>query len=356
MFPSGHFQEAEAPSILQPFSPRKEATEIVLEAQDTLTHKLPPEIVSRVFTFCLPTTDLEQLPEAALSLGAICRKCRCIARRSPRLWRTIFIIIPSFHYALRLQITLPKLVNGAVQYLASILLDTFKLYSERWETLDLTLPLPRFADKFRVLSDVKNLRQLSLTSNIRRVRPQFEPLFGAEVSPIYLALSRFPLPLGVRNITWDNITYITLLSMRPEQRLEVAKKAHRLETFRLWTISPRNNHQVHHNSNVLKHPAIRSLEFAEGGQPSRSFADVTGNMELTSLEELTYGVESRPMYAHRFVPRGSLFLLPESRYVIWFKVRTHSRLQGSSRSDTFPRTPLTLLLATREGTHTRRSF
>jgi len=116
MFLSGHFQEAEAPSILQPSSPRKAAAEIVLDSSRrrirSFVNSPPPEIMSRVFTFGLPTTDLhEQLLEAALSLGAICRKWRCIAWTPPHLWRTISIIIPSLRYVLRLQITLHKLVN-----------------------------------------------------------------------------------------------------------------------------------------------------------------------------------------------------------------------------------------------------
>jgi len=345
MFPSSHFQEAEALSILQTSSPRKKATETAFDVQDMLTHKLPPELVSQVFTFCLPMTDLEQLPEAALSLGTFCREWCHLAWSSPRLWTTVSIVIPSLHYVQRLQTTLPKLVDewlqrshslklminffvdkpregenyDRVRYLASVLLDTLKLHSEWWESLDLTLPLACFADKLRILSDMKNLEQFCLTSNVKRIHPQLGPLFSTEVAPTYLALSDFPFLIGVCGIAWDNIMYITLRSMYPEQCLEVATKAHCLETFRLWAISPHNHH---HNSNVSKHPAIRSLEFVEGVKPSgSSFTDIIGNMELTSLEELTY-IQSgiwADVSAHCFVARGSILLPPESHYVIWFE-------------------------------------
>jgi len=119
---------------------------------------------------------------------------------------------------------------AGVQYLGSLLLDTLKLHSKRWETLDLTLPLAHFADKFHVLSDVKNLQQLCLTPNVKRVHPQLE-LFGRAVAPTYLVPSGFPFLLGVCNITWDNMTYITLRSMAPEQCLEAPRDRKKRPTF-----------------------------------------------------------------------------------------------------------------------------
>ena len=216
MFPAGHFQEAQAPSVRElssvtlegvPPSPCKEAAEIergvielertvasqkneselVLGNLDPLTRTLPLEIISYIFTFSLSTTDfLENFPEEwnlPLTLGATWRKWRSMTWSTPRLWTTICVRIPSSGYALQLGNSLPKLVidwsgrsrltrltarffvdkpkpgenYSNVKRLASAFFDVLRYHSQRWGNLDLTLPMTRFAHEFHALSGLKNL-------------------------------------------------------------------------------------------------------------------------------------------------------------------------------------------------------
>ena len=143
MFPAGHFQEAQAPSVrelssvtLEGVPPslckeaagiergvielertvasRKNESELVLGNHDSLTRTLPLEVISYIFTFSLSTTDfLENFPEEwnlPLTLGATWRKWRSMAWATPRLWTTIRVSIASSGYALRFGNLLPKLV------------------------------------------------------------------------------------------------------------------------------------------------------------------------------------------------------------------------------------------------------
>ena len=242
---------------------------------------------------------------------------------SPFMDDRLSLIIPSASYALRLGPSLPKLFDQwlersrvlpltirlfvikpksgedyqAVHYLGSAIFDILKLHSERWENLDLNLPLAHFAEKFHAFSDLKKLRHLCLTPAIvNRDHPQLEPLFRKATPPTHLTLCCFYFPLDACNIALDNITHITLQSMASDQCLEAAQKAHRLEVFRLWTISSRDNEQMVYVIN----PAIRSLELAEGADESGlSFAEIMECMEITSLEEFeefSYAVDPKQMH------------------------------------------------------------
>ncbi|KAF9480313.1 hypothetical protein BDN70DRAFT_877823 [Pholiota conissans] len=78
---------------------------------DRLIHRLPPEITSNIFEFCIPDNIMDlkfgdpdkPVPEytvsAPLVLSAVCRKWRAIAHSTPQIWRAIPLICPPNSYS-----------------------------------------------------------------------------------------------------------------------------------------------------------------------------------------------------------------------------------------------------------------
>ncbi|THU90869.1 hypothetical protein K435DRAFT_675166, partial [Dendrothele bispora CBS 962.96] len=59
--------------------------------------RIPPEIIAELFTYCLPSAHppTRDLSEAPLLLTLVCKQWREIAFRTPYLWSSLHIYIPS---------------------------------------------------------------------------------------------------------------------------------------------------------------------------------------------------------------------------------------------------------------------
>ncbi|KAF9478591.1 hypothetical protein BDN70DRAFT_38840 [Pholiota conissans] len=82
---------------------RRQLKEQANRHHDKLNHRLPPEVASTVFTFCIPEDSMDidlsnrsGIPQytisAPLILSAVCRRWRGIAQSTPQLWQTIPIV------------------------------------------------------------------------------------------------------------------------------------------------------------------------------------------------------------------------------------------------------------------------
>ena len=277
--------------------------------QDPLNHKFPLEIVSHIFTFCLPRVPQLHRQEWAvpLFLGAICRKWRHIAWSTPRLWTTVVVCVSS-RTVKQLGRSLPQLVTewlgrsgvlpltiqffadrleeqkegyNEVKSLAYLIIDILNRHSERWQNLDLDVNADTYTRKFHGSSEVSNLRRLSFNGAVSGLDL---PPFLTEIRPTHLKLSFFYFSFTRFNVSWENITHIILQYTDTITCVNAVKKAHRLQVFRLCAICSSPEKQIY-----VHRPSLRSLEFDEQNCPlAVPVAQIIDCMELPSLEEWSY--------------------------------------------------------------------
>jgi len=285
------------------------------QIQDPLNHKFPPEIVSHIFTLCLPKVpplhhhgEIQEEWAVPLFLGAICRKWRHIAWSSPRLWTTVVVHISS-RMAKQLGGSLPQLVTewlgrsgvlpltiqfsaarpreqnegyDDIKSLACLIIDILNRHSECWQNLDLDLDVDSYTQKFNSSSEFSNLRSLSFNGAVSGLRM---PAFLTEIRPTHLTLSSFFFSFTGLNVSWENITHIILQYTDTFTCVDVAEKAHRLQVFRLCAICT----QLLEEQIYVCRPSLRSLEFDEHNCPiAVPVAEIIDCMELPGLEEWSY--------------------------------------------------------------------
>jgi len=284
------------------------------EIQDPFNHKFPLEIVSHIFTLCLPRVppllrhrQIQGEWAVPLFLGAICSKWRHIAWSTPRLWTTVIVYV-SLRTAKQLGGSLPQLVTewlgrsgvlpltiqfsaarlgerqegyDEVKSLAYLIIDILNRHSERWQNLDLDVNADTYTRKFHGSSELSNLRRLSFNGAVSG----FDlPPFLTEIRPTHLTLSSFHCSFTGFNVSWENITHIILQYTDNITCVDVAEKAHRLQVLRLCAICsfPEEKNYVHC-------PSLRSLEFDEQNCPvAAPIAEIIDCMELPCLEEWSY--------------------------------------------------------------------
>jgi len=286
------------------------------EIQDPLNHKFPPEIVSHIFTLFLPQVPplhirdkIQKEWTAPLFLGAICRKWRYIAWSTPRLWTTVVVHVSS-RTAKQLGISLPQLVTewlgrsgvlpltiqfsaarlrerkleegyDEVKSLTCLIIDILNRHSERWKNMDLDFDVDTYTQKFHGSSELSNLRHLSFNDAVSGLDL---PPWLTEIRPTYLTLLSFHLSFTRFNVSWNNITHIILQYTDAITCVDVAKKAHRLQVFRLCAICTSPEEQIY-----VHRPSLRSLEFDEQSCPLPvPVAQIIDYMELPCLEEWSY--------------------------------------------------------------------
>jgi len=300
------------------------------EIQDPLNPKFPPEIISHIFTLCLPWVpplhDHYRIQEEwaiPLFLGAICRKWRHVAWSTPRLWTTVVVRI-SPRTAKQLRGSLPQFVNewlgrtgvlpltiqfsaarlrkreegyDEVKSLACLIIGILNRHSERWQNLDLDINLDTYAQKFHGSSELSNLRRLSFNGAVSGLDL---PPFLTEICPTYLTLLSY-FPFTEFNVSWENITHIILQCTDIPTCIDVAEKAHRLQVFRLCAICSSPEEQIY-----VRRPSLRSLQFDEQSVPlAAPVAQIIDRLELPCLEEWSYMGKSWR------IPLGSILSLLE---------------------------------------------
>ena len=209
----------------------------------SIVRKLPLDVMSTIFEFCLPDfTDHQLSPytkedlSIPLSLGAICSFWREIAWSMPSLWSSLVVRVPSKHDShivtgiarewlarsgqLPLSICiLSTFYNRTVSALA----DIVNQYSTRWSELDLYIP-DRYYQRFHATNNhapiLKSVRfhcsANAMNLNFQLTCPRLERA----------SLSYFPM--GGTNIQWDNLTHLTLHSISIIDSFLILRKTPRL--------------------------------------------------------------------------------------------------------------------------------
>ena len=211
--------------------------------QSPINHRLPPDIISTIFEFCLRDfTDHQVSPyteedlSIPLSLGAICSYWRDIAWSTPTLWSSLVIRVTRKHDSLTTDIAeewlarsgqLPLTIRiSSRKYIntVSALANIINQYSSRWFDLDLYIP-DHYYKYFHATNNhaplLKSIRFHCPSNklknlNFRLTCPRLERA----------SLSNFPV--DGTNIQWDNLTHLTLDSISIIDSFRILRKAPRL--------------------------------------------------------------------------------------------------------------------------------
>ena len=209
-----------------------------------IVHKLPPDVMSTIFEFCLPDfADHQLYPypiedlSIPLSLGAICSFWRDIAWSTPRLWSSLVVRVPSRHDShmatgiaqewldrsghlpLSIRIISPS-YNNAVSALA----DIVNQYSTRWSDLDLYIP-DYYYQHFRAIDNhAPILKSIRFHRSDDAMNLFFQPLTCPRLERANLSM----FPVNGTNIQWDNLTHLTLHSMSTIDSFLILRKTPRL--------------------------------------------------------------------------------------------------------------------------------
>ena len=209
-----------------------------------IIRKLPLDVTSTIFEFCLPGfMDHQLLPyteedlSIPLSLGAICSYWRDIAWSTPSLWSSLVIRVPSKHKShittgiaqewLARSGQLPlsiRIYSKSYKKPVAALANIINQYSTRWSDLDLYIP-DSYYQCFRATDThapiLKSIQfhcsvNVKMSLNFQLFCPRLERA----------SLSCFPMDGA--NIHWDNLTHLTLQFMSVLDSLLILRKTPRL--------------------------------------------------------------------------------------------------------------------------------
>jgi hypothetical protein len=256
-----------------------------------IIRKLPPDVTSTIFEFCLPDFANFQLSpytkedhSIPLSLGTICSYWREIAWSTPSLWSSLVVLVPTKHVATdivqewlarsgQLPLSIRIYSDSGLRKAVSALANIINQYSARWSDLDLHIPQNYYQlfhatdNHAPILKSIRfhcypNANTMSL--NFHLTCPRLERA----------SLSNFPT--NGTNIQWDNLTHLTLHSNPIFDSCLILRKTPRLVFCRVsgycspFSISP------------LVLTSLRSLELCLN---SSSVDDFLDNLIAPHLEE-----------------------------------------------------------------------
>ena len=263
--------------------------------------KLPPDVTSTIFEFCLPDfTDNQLSPDTKedlsipLSLGAICSYWREIAWSTPKLWSSLVVRVPnkldshtvtgmtqewlarSGDLPLSISILSESTShNNEVSALAEII----NQYSTRWSELDLYLPdiyYPHFHAIDNHAPTLKSIRFYCsyklIDLNFKLTCPRLERA----------TLSDFLMD-GAIDIQWDTLTHLTLHSMFVLDYLPVLGMTPRLVYCKVSGTPPYRSSEMIIGAPVIT--SLRSLELLITNHDAQFFLN---NVIAPHLEEFSF--------------------------------------------------------------------
>ncbi|PPQ75744.1 hypothetical protein CVT26_001666 [Gymnopilus dilepis] len=241
----------------------QETLDAMNRSHNPALHKLTPDILSRIFHFCIPIVRSEgclRLSAVEIStpfvLGLVCRRWRQITRETPRLWTRIYISFNPRELSVREDIlvewlnrskTLPLtiIMSGTRESPAQFtehspallrvnrIIDVLVQYTKRWSHLDLRIPAASFVHLSKIGHAPPNLSVLRLKSLDGGARNYIQfSLHGEKPSPEWVSLLS-PTSLKLVEVQWSNVTYV-YMPFSAEDCLELLRDAPRIKECRLW--------------------------------------------------------------------------------------------------------------------------
>ncbi|KDR86091.1 hypothetical protein GALMADRAFT_150403 [Galerina marginata CBS 339.88] len=270
---------------------------------DPITSRMPPEVVSTIFEFCLPPTPCDSdhflTPSKGnpLKLGAVCRAWREIAWSTPRLWTVISVCVNAPGLAARCDLARGWLVRSGglpltIHIFTSISCSTDTLltspdtlhfiklinqHSNRWQRLDLSVPFPLVSEFCGDSNPVSIMRTLRIDlERIRGIRSggQFS-MRNVKPHPTNVSLSS--LRLKAVDIEWNNVTQAVVKDLQVDECFELLRRAPKLRRCKLASFSTYRpgQEQFPIPENIIVHHQLRnlSLEFPVGSDAVSSICN-----------------------------------------------------------------------------------
>jgi hypothetical protein len=328
-----------------------------------IVRKLPPDVTSTVFEFCLTDLVDHQLSpydemdlSFPLSLGAICNYWREIAWSTPTLWSSLVVRVSSKQDShvinsiaqewlsrsgqLPLSIYIrTKSVTVWLYHQISALANIVNHYSSRWSNLDLYIPRLCYqyfhglgngtatilkSIRFHCLDNVMDLDFPLTCPRLERVNLTLFSLSGTSIqwdnlTHLTLLFTRFRhFDATLTIIQWDNLTHLSLLSsMSTFESFLILRKTPRLAFCTISGFPSSDKEPI--GAPVLTLASLRSLHLIT------HFAKyILNNLIAPRLEELSlpkFYIQSMdiPMevvtsFLGRSAVHGSLRVLKLDRY------------------------------------------
>jgi len=290
-------------------------------------HRLPPEVSSRIFLFCLPIRHFQQIitppgrcefeedsRPIQLVIGAVCHHWREIAWSTPQLWNVLCLSVSRNTHPVRSQMVqswlqrsgqLPLYLRVSYDEIAyqhpdvvvmsrltlRLIVDTLIAFVDRWKVLSLRMPKSLFPllecqPETSIMLETLDLEHCGVLDFGIAVAPRKFSLGGVTPSPKRVTLAS--LGLEAIDLKWDNLTYFKAIDLHVSDCLELLRQAHQLVDCVFSLISDEVTPVINQiPRNVINH-SLRSLsvDMLEVGE----FWD---NLSLPSLLRLTFNMERR---------------------------------------------------------------
>ena len=263
------------------------------ELQSPIIRRLPLDVTSTIFEFCLPDfTDFQLSPftkddlSIPLSLGAICSHWRDIAWSTPSLWSSLVVRIPSQHSRIITSIAQEWLARSGQLPLSicisstsynnaiSALADVVNPYSSRWSNLDLFIP----DDYYRHFHGINN--HAPILKSIRFACSDTAKDFKFRLTcPRLESANLMSVRMDRTNIQWDNLTHLTLHSMSIVDSLQILRNSPRLVFCQI------GGSRTQFGWPSIREPVVTSLRTLELVLFTRAADDFLSNLVAPHLEE-----------------------------------------------------------------------
>ncbi|KIM44346.1 hypothetical protein M413DRAFT_35416, partial [Hebeloma cylindrosporum] len=226
---------------------------------------LPTEVLSLIFSFCLPHFLCHARGSGPLVFGAVSRKWRETAWSTPHLWSSISIIVDFNPQRLAHQTSLAEewlersgqrelsiqvhsqgdhiddiTEDTETDYLVFLMLPLIGVlvqYSYRWKSLDLLLPTCLFNYIIPRNNNAPLLERLKVEPPPKASsRPGDALRFHS--TPLLQRVDIRDLKLKTLEVQWDFLTHFSGVRMSVDECLEVFRRTRRLQHCRFAKIGP----------------------------------------------------------------------------------------------------------------------
>jgi len=285
---------------------RRSLRTVMNENHDHLIHKLPPEISSQIFIQYYAMSPKFEIHDKydrkkLLYLGAVCQKWRQLAWSTPELWTSVSLGDRDIY---RWSNRTEKLLIGwlersgglplTIMFISSTLGDSDRYqgvanvlnkHSARWRNVHLAIPachLHRLCGSL----EGNTLRQLKLWCSDARHVSWFST-FTMKCKPSPMELTLKLLPLVYVDISWDNLTIVSVHEIGCDECFELIRRCPRLKSIELQAIfASRGNFPVPNAR--IRHTNLRSLVILRIHDQTM-IAKILDSLCLPSLENWIQG-------------------------------------------------------------------